>query len=374
MKFTLLLSILYSTTIFSYFTTPTIDEILLLQEYRERRQEVRTLQMHLDELEKHPCIVKNDHYNECSKPFVLMQDLLEKVLIQQDHIDDLKSILFPYLDENDSILQTIEDALEDRFPLSEYCSSPPLAELIEQADSMLIFIQQLKKQNSYDRFIDISNAKKRDCDEDISSDCWKVDQYGNVFYVTKQQLVISSECLLRDSENRARPDQYSPEKIIQSANMAVEKLKSCFSELNPTQSQVILERIKSQDYYMMCKQNHDGSDNHRCGYTRRGQDYLNLVFNSKGCEGYEETIFHEILHMNSHIDNLQTHNHNRGECSRHDAVYFCSRECFPRSSRPTINFSQRACESCIKNPDERHRCNYDNLGTPTFNQSDMTCR
>ena len=345
-----------------------------LQEYRERSQEMRIIQSQLDELEKNPCIVANDHYNECSKPFVLMQELLERQYSHYDTIEELKFSIAPYLDENDEILESIENDLEEQFPLNEYCEIPQLETLIEQADSMLIFVQQLKKHNTYQRFMDIPNARKRDCDRQIKSDCWKVDQYGNVMYVTKHNLVINSECLLKDESLRSRPNEYSPDKIIDAANMAVNKLKTCFNSLNPTRAAEILGRIEKQEYFMMCSPNSDGSDNHRCGFTRRGQDYFNLVFNANGCQGYEETIFHEILHMNSHIDNLHTHNHNRGECRRHDAVYFCSRSCFPKSNRAEIKFSQRACHACVKNPEERRRCNYDNMGTPTFDQSDMTCR
>ena len=129
MKLFLFFSYTYSTLIFSQYSPVTMTEWFDLQDYRERNQEVRIIQSQLDELEKNPCIVANDHYNECSKPFVLMQELLEKLYVQYDAIEELKFSIAPYLDENDQILQSIESDLEEQFPLAEYCEVPNLKEI-----------------------------------------------------------------------------------------------------------------------------------------------------------------------------------------------------------------------------------------------------
>jgi hypothetical protein len=374
MKLIYVLVLLCSTLAIAQRYDISIEETLDLQEYRERKNQINTIHSQLNELEKNPCIINNDNYNECSKPFSLMQELLENYHIHQDRLFELKMNIYPYLDENDQILTSIEQELEERFPINQACVTTPLSELIEQADSMLIFIQQLKKQGSYERFMDIPNAKKRDCDKEIPNDCWEVDPYGTVYYITKYGLKISSDCLLSSSDGYERPQIFSSKNIIQSANSAVNKLQSCFGKLNPSESNKVMSKILNHEYVMMCTPNSDGGNDHRCGFTRRGQDYFNLVFNQRGCEGYEETIFHEILHMNSNVDNLQTHNHNRGECSKHDAVYYCARSCFPRSQRPKIKFSKKACQGCVKNPEQSHLCSNSNIGTINFDQSYINCK
>ena len=374
MRLVLIIQLFYSSFCFANFLAPEMDEYLDLQEYRERNIELRRIQNLLDELEKNPCIVKNDHYNECSKPFSLMEDLLDQYQEQLENIFTLKLNIYEYLDHDGNILKSIEDQLEEQFPTSTLCSEKPLEDLIEQADSMLIFIQRLKQNEKYDRFLSIENAKKRDCDEEIKNDCWKIDEFGNVFYVSKKGLMVDTECLLSAEEGERTPDQYAPEEVIKAANLAVSKLESCFSELNPREAASILSKIQDQEYTMFCQRKKMGDKSHRCGYTHKGNDVFYLIFNEQGCDGYEETIFHEILHMNSYVDNLHTNNHNNGECAKHDAVYFCSRSCFPKSQRPRINFSYKACLACVKNKDEQHRCSNDALGTPTLDQSFETCR
>jgi len=348
------------------------NEILILQEYRELKKDLTLKQDQIQNLESNECLIKNDHYNECSKPFLLMEELLEKTYNIQEQILDYQTQIYPYLDSSGNLLETIEMSLEERFPLSIICPQETLIDLIEKADSMLIFVQRLRKLGLQEDIPRIPNAKKRDCDEKIKNDCWELDPYGNVFYITKENLKIHYNCLFPGNKKVSR-DIYNPESIISSSNAAVKQLNTCFAKLNPSRSKEITDRIQKQEYMMFCKDEVEDFKSSRCGFAKKGGSFFNLVKREVGCENLDETIFHEILHLNSHIDNLETEKHNDSLCSKHDAVYFCSTTCFPRSRENKIKFSQKACRSCVKNPNEAYRCDDKNFDNTVFDQSYFNC-
>ena len=357
---------------FALYYTPNENEVLELQEFRELKLEIEIINKQIEQLETNPCIVKNDHYNECSKAFLAMEELLESRFRASDRLEEVKINIIHYLDENSELPSTIEVELEERFPINGTCPRPSLESLIDQADSMLLFTKRLRKLGVYNNFMDVTSAQKRDCDEKITSDCWQVDEYGNVFYVTKHGLKIEASCFIDDPEN-PRSNNYSPNNIIRASNIAMEKMKGCFSKINPQAAKQILAKIAKREYMMFCRQKAEQFDHSVCGYAQLGSDIFNLIFNEKTCPGYEETIFHEMLHMNNGVDNLSVHNHNSGECTKHDAVYFCSRYCFPESTRDVINFSQKGCEACIKNPRETHRCYQGKFNNQSFDESYFKC-
>ena len=226
-----------------------------------------------------------------------MEELLESRFEISDRIEEIKINIIHLLDENNELPSSIEIDLEERFPISGTCPRPNLESLIEQADSMLLFTKRLRQLGVYNDFMDVTSAQKRDCDEEIDNDCWKVDEYGNVFYVTKYGLKLEASCFVDDPEN-PRSNKYSPNNIIRAANIAMERMKGCFSKINPQAAKQILARIAKRDYMMFCKKSAEQFDRPVCGYAQIGSDIFNLVFNDKTCPGYEETIFHEMLHMN----------------------------------------------------------------------------
>lgn len=372
MKFLTTTLLLWVFKSFASYYAPTENEILELQELRELQLEIEIVNKQIDQLEKNPCIINNDHYNECSKVFLTMEELLESRFEVSDRIEEIKINIIHLLDENNELPSSYEIDLEERFPISGTCPRPNLESLIEQADSMLLFTKRLRQLGVYNDFMDVTSAQKRDCDEEIDNDCWQVDEYGNVFYVTKYGLKLEASCFVDDPEN-PRSNKYSPNNIIRAANLAMERMKGCFSKINPQAAKQILARITKRDYMMFCKQSAEQFDRPVCGYAQLGSDIFNLVFNDKTCPGYEETIFHEMLHMNKGVDNLSVHNHHRGECTKHDAIYFCSRFCFPESTRDKINFSKKGCEDCIKNPDEVHLCEQRNFNNQSFDDSYFSC-
>ena len=109
MRLLLIIQLFYSSLSFANFLAPETDEYLDLQEYRERMIELKRIQSLLDELEKNPCIIKNDHYNECSKPFSLMENLLDQYQEQLENIFTLKLNIYEYLDANGNVLSSIAE-------------------------------------------------------------------------------------------------------------------------------------------------------------------------------------------------------------------------------------------------------------------------
>ena len=69
MKFLTTTLLLWVFKSFALYYEPTENEILELQEFRELQLEIEIINRQIDQLEKNPCIINNDHYNECSKVF-----------------------------------------------------------------------------------------------------------------------------------------------------------------------------------------------------------------------------------------------------------------------------------------------------------------
>ena len=372
MKIILLFTLVYSFRIFSQFIPNQISEIdrLDLLEFRDTSKQLELIKDHIKDLESNDCILQNDSYNECSKPFALLEELLNQAFFLEEKLLELKEKIYPFLDEKGKIFESIAIELEDEFPIALTCPKTDLTNLIENADSMLIFTQRLKKIGAYEMLPEIPNVIKRDCDGSIKNKCWQIDMYGNIFYITEENLKISYDCLIKNKLDR---EMYEASNIIKSANIAIEALKTCFTKLNPIRAKEILNKIDNQEYMMFCKGQNADAGTEKCGYTNKGLDYFNLVFTPMSCENIEETIFHEILHMNSNIDNLDTHHHNNPDCRKHDSIYFCARTCFPNSVREKINFTHKACSSCIKNSNEISRCKSKEFDEIIFDQSYFNC-
>ena len=375
MKIFLLISITFITSLtFGETRLVELEHLPLLHEYRMNSERIGELSLAIEDLvDNSPCMM----LDACPEVVDSLQILLDDYYKNEVRLMELKSDLFYYFDEGE-LLSEVDHELSEWLGLDSQglgsCPPPPLPEVIFDANKMISFIQKLKTQGTYQRFLEVPTTSKRNCSTKIKNDCWEVDHEGRVNYISKQNLKIRDHCLLKDSDTEIIPEGYLPEKLIEAADKAVLKLKTCFHDLNPVRSKEIINRINSQQYLMQCDREDLGRNKHRCGYTKKKSDKFNIVFSRQGCEGYEETIFHEILHMNSHIDNQDTVFHNDGQCHKYDAVYFCSRTCFPKSERYKIKFTKKACDDCVKNPDSKYLCKQSNFGTPTYDNSWQNCR
>ena len=352
----------------------TSEEKNLVQFYRELKDELEYKNKIIEELNENKCIQSNDLKNECSKPWVVLEEYLQsrfELIGQLKDWEDEHPFILDYFDENGNLLDTVVAQIQLDGEIIESCYRPNLAEIIEQSDGMLKFINKLKKLKTYPRYMNIPNAKKRDCDEKIKNECWDIEGQ-NIFYITKTNLKIDSICLIQDGpEDKKRDPSYSPENIINQADIALEKFSSCFDKIDSYASSQVKQRIASQDYYLYCKPQTE--DDEKCGNATKGSESFNLFFNPS-CVDYAETIFHEILHMNGTVDNLHTHKHNDSFCHKHDAVYFCTRYCFPQSKRNYIKFTQKACEVCIQDPSIRKKeCEKSIYNSTEFDQSHFSC-
>ena len=351
-----------------------LEHLPLLHEYQMSSQRIGEISLAVENLiDNSPCMMLGTCPDDVDSLQILLDDYYENDV----KLRNFKSELFYYFDEGE-LLTEVEDELNEWLDLDSpglgSCPPPPLPEIIFDANNMISFIQKLKTQDSYQRFLDVPTTSKRNCSTKIKNDCWEVDHEGRVNYVSKQNLKIHANCLLKENDTEKIPQNYRPEKLIEAADKAVLKLKTCFNDLNPVRSKEIINKINGQQYLMQCDREDLGRNKHRCGYTKKKSDKFNIVFSRQGCEGYEETIFHEILHMNSHVDNQDTVFHNDGQCHKYDAVYFCSRTCFPKSKRYKIKFTKKACDGCVKNPDSKYLCHQSNFGTPTYDSSWQNCR
>ena len=342
--------------------------IVDLQEYRELMEERKSLDQKIQAISKSTCVNEEKYFDICSDVFEESTKVLEKWDKVNIH---LQGIYLDYIDQFNpygEINLSILEELESRYPMgSTNCNNNEIQNTIKKSEEMIYLIKRVEKLGYKEDVLNITGTDKIRCDQHVKSNCWMIDKYGNIIFITKKGLKVHSSCLFKDERGKYRPAQ-----VIASSNEAVEKIKKCYKKINPDRSDEISKKINSLEYIMMCKTKLGSDKSHTCGNAVKGDLIFNLFFNDN-CNGMAETIFHELLHLNGSVDNLRTHNHNDGQCKKHDAVYFCSRYCFPKSRRHPIKFTQDACLRCIRNPREKNRCNNAKYESRTYDQTYQNC-
>ncbi|OFZ17310.1 MAG: hypothetical protein A2X86_02330 [Bdellovibrionales bacterium GWA2_49_15] len=343
--------------------------------YANEIQEYGTLMQSVERMEGELVLAHETYQNEqCDSPYFTAAPECRKVraeiqrrtlLItdQRRQLSKLKIKLKDYLGFTHGVLENVTERLQgNRNSVSQGLTcleslgaltwSPEINTLYVQG--MTILLRQ-NRQLYFEHLRSLPGFSREECRDDDQVECWRQDS-GVYYYVARGHIQISEGCLTRQAAGTnldwstfpSRPMDYL-EAARQVAQTVAPK-KGCYTGINKDKAEDLAFYYKNKHPRIQCtpdtlSERKTSGSGERCAYTFSGA--LDLFLTAPNlCGGLARTVFHESLHAEGRIDNLQTQHHNNGVCRAYDAVYHCSFLCFPEKPRPRF-FHRRGCERCV---------------------------
>lgn len=179
---------------------------------------------------------------------------------------------------------------------------------------------------------------------DVISECWE-NLYGRQAYVTASGFRIDSLCLVRGTSSAWDHFPSDPEDYLKAARdvAAVVRPGGCHRRLNRETGADVATFLADRRPIITCSPSRPSDRDGECAHASKGSAEIVLT-RPNACPNLGKTLFHELLHCESHTDNLASHKHNDITCRRYDAVYSCAELCFP--TRDSIPMHKAGCEAC----------------------------
>ena len=216
-------------------------------------------------------------------------------------------------------------------------------------------LRHQNQQKYFDHLKSLPGFSREECERDEQVECWQMES-GIYYYVARGHIRISEGCLTRQA-GVGRLDwstfPTNPRDYLEAARKAGETVrpkKGCYTAINKEKAEGLAFYYETKRPRILCTPEREPEKKatgggERCAYAYPHSFDLYLTAPNL-CGGLARTIFHESMHAEGEIDNLETFSHNNGACRSFDAVYHCSYLCFPEKPRPDF-FHQRGCESCV---------------------------
>lgn len=197
-----------------------------------------------------------------------------------------------------------------------------------------------------------ASLNHRNCATEAERDCWGTLKDIGRYYATASGVRVTESCLVKSDKKFVKS--WDPEFFLSEVSSMIEKQNTCLADLNPETSAAIKKYIVEQRPLVLCVDpDKADSSGDACGVADVENHTMYFVRTEK-CGFPASTLFHEMLHLVK-FDNLPTNLHNDNGCIGFDAVFTCTRMCFPEESfmQP---IEKDGCEACIGTPDKHARC------------------
>ncbi|MBI2520084.1 MAG: hypothetical protein HYV97_06695 [Bdellovibrio sp.] len=304
--------------------------------------------------------------SECKKAKADVQRRSALIAAKRRRLAKLKIKLKDYLDYTQGILQNSKNRLEANGVSSSQISGtltclqtlgglawvPEINKLYTQGMAIL---GRYNRQLYLDHLRSLPGFSRDECARQDQVECWH-QEGGIYYYVARGHIQISEGCLTRQAAG-GRLDwstfPSNPLDYLEAARQVAQTVaprKGCYRGINREKAESLALYFETKHPRIQCtpesrseRETSDGGE--RCAYTHSGS--LDLYLTAPNlCGGLARTLFHESMHAEGSIDNLQTHHHNNSACRSYDAIYHCSYLCFPENPRPHF-FHRSGCESCV---------------------------
>ena len=353
----LLLILIFSSNLWAYGYNPVNEEIIVLEQaYRDLLNEYAQ-KKHKYESEKRKRDLLYLELKKCKSDCLDINNEIKKIEkglpILKWYVDDYKQRkLKEYFSKRESLDYKKQISAKAITLLRElqYDRSP---KNIQNAKNFLTSINGHENESTQKlvNFLKDHCELKRDSivnpDENLcqknQKNCW-ITLNKKKYFKTDYNALISNHC---NEKNLGIEWKSFLEKI----KTGFTKINNCFSTIAPIRAQTLLRKIEKNKVRVEClltrspqiaKSELGGlKEVETCGYESR--DGSITLFSIEKCKDISKSVFHELLHYDSTIDNFKVSTHNgSSKCRPYDRVYSCVEACFLHDDLKKIAESNKA--------------------------------
>ncbi|MBI3543091.1 MAG: hypothetical protein HY075_07450, partial [Deltaproteobacteria bacterium] len=142
--------------------------------------------------------------------------------------------------------------------------------------------------------------------------------------VTAGAFVIDDNCLAREPKAGT---------FLSAVKAVNKRADACLRRLNPEVAADLAQYLAhSGGVRIVCSPSAATRPN-ECAHVTPGGSEMTMTRPFE-CGRLDNTIFHELLHLGTRLDDMTAEHHNDSSCRRYDAIYAAAELCFP--SAPSL--------------------------------------